>query len=102
MPEIFGKPLSRHEIQQLVPDPSQIASVQRATLSDGRAAGVEIVTFRTGSGLEFVAAPGRALDILSASYQGIPLYWHAFPGPTHAAILSRRVWAGCAAMPGVC
>jgi hypothetical protein len=85
MPQIFGKQLSRREIQQYVPDPSQIASVQRATLSAGRAEGVEIVTFRTGSGFEFVTAPGRALDIVSASYQGVPLHWHAFPGPTHAA-----------------
>lgn len=46
---------------------------------------MEIVTVRTGSGLEFVVAPGRALDIVSATYQGIPLYWHASPGPTHAA-----------------
>ena len=85
MPQLFGKQFSRRAIQQHVPDPAQIASVQRAMLREGHAEGVEIVTFRTGSGFEFTAAPGRALDIVSASFQGIPLYWHAFPGPTHAA-----------------
>src|SRR5205085_7019065 len=59
---------------------SHIASVRRAVLQEGRAEGVQVVDFKTGSGFEFTVVPGRALDIFSASYKGIPLSWLGSPG----------------------
>ena len=68
-----------------MPDPAQVARVERATLREGRAEGVDVVRVVTGSGFEFTSVPGRALDIASASYNGVPLFWRAYPGPVQAA-----------------
>ena len=85
MPVLFGKNLSRQELQHFMADPAQVAGVQRATLREGRADGVDTILFRTGTGFEFTVTPSRALDISRASYNGIPLYWHATPGSVHPA-----------------
>lgn len=85
MAGLFGRDFSRHHLQQYSSDIAQFASVRRATLREGFADGVDIIDFRTGSGFEFTLVPGRALDIASAYYKGIPLFWCASPGQVHAA-----------------
>ncbi len=85
MPRLFGRPFTRNELQTYVSDPGQVARVQRATLREGRADGVDTVRVVTGSGFEFSVLPGRALDVAAASYNGIPLFWRAFPGEVNAA-----------------
>lgn len=52
---------------------SQLAGVKRYQLTDGKAAGVEAVDVKTGSGLEFTVLPGRGMDLAWASYGGVPL-----------------------------
>jgi hypothetical protein len=84
MTMLYGKQWSREELQQAVPDMSQLARIQRSTLREGRAEGVDTVEITTGSGFQFTVLPGRALDISHASYRGIPLCWRAFPGEVAA------------------
>ena len=71
-------------IQRYVPDLSQLARLQRATLGEGRADGVDAVEVSTGSGFQFTVLPGRGLDISHASYRGIPLCWRAYAGEVAA------------------
>jgi hypothetical protein len=85
VPTLFGRNFTRSQLQTYVADPRQIAQVQRATLREGRAEGVDVVRVVTGSGFEFMVVPGRGLDIVSASYNGIPLGWRALPGEVNAA-----------------
>ncbi|MBA3873006.1 MAG: aldose 1-epimerase family protein [Chloroflexota bacterium] len=75
MPMLYGKEWSREEIQQYTADMSQLAYVRRFMLREGRAEGVDAADIATGSGFQFTALPGRALDISHASYRGIPFCW---------------------------
>jgi hypothetical protein len=85
MARLYGRQWSRGEILQRFPDISQIIKLQRATLREGRAEGVDVIDVATGSGFEFTVAPGRGLDITQARYKGIPLCWRAAPGEVNAA-----------------
>ncbi|MCC7450242.1 MAG: aldose 1-epimerase family protein [Anaerolineae bacterium] len=85
MPILFGQAWSRADLYDYMPDMSQVASVQRAVLQEGRAEGVSVIDFKTGSGFEFRVVPGRALDVAYASYNGIPLFWRPYPGQVAAA-----------------
>ncbi len=90
MTSLYGKQWSRAELQQHVPDMSQLARLQRSTLREGRAEGVDTVEITTGSGFQFTVLPGRGLDISHASYRGIPLCWRAFPGEVAASYYDPR------------
>lgn len=85
MPKLFNQTFSPGDLRSYMTDIGQIARVQRAVLQEGRAEGVQIIRFTTGSGFEFTVVPGRAMDISSASYNGIPLSWRASPGEVAAA-----------------
>ena len=69
---------------------SQFAHVQRSTLREGRAEGVDTVEIATGSGFEFRVLPGRGLDISHASYRGIPLCWRTSVGEAAAPFYEPR------------
>ena len=75
-----------------VPDLSQLARLQRSTLREGRAEGVDTVEITTGSGFQFTVLPGRGLDISHASYRGIPLCWRAFAGEVAAPYYEPEGW----------
>src|SRR5438876_608145 len=84
MPILFGRSWSRSEIQERFPDIQQLIRLQRATLKEGRAEGVDVVEVATASGFEFTVAPGRCLDITQARYKGIPLCWRSYTGDVAA------------------
>lgn len=75
MPEFCGKWYTRSELMKRVGDITQIGGVRAYTLSDGKAKGVEVVQFRTGTGLLFEVLPGRGMDISYAEYCGKALGW---------------------------
>ncbi|MFN8380189.1 MAG: aldose 1-epimerase family protein [Anaerolineae bacterium] len=85
MPTLYGQEWSRSDIQQYVSNIDQIASVRPAVLRGGRAEGVEVVEFATGSGFQFTVVPGRGMDISHASYNGIPLCWRSYTGDVAAS-----------------
>ena len=80
MPRLFGKNYTKNELLERVGDISQICAAKRATLADGPHAGVDAVDFRTGSGLSFLAVPGRGLDITVAEHNGRSLAWRSPAG----------------------
>ena len=82
---LYGRQWTRGEILKRFPDLSQIIKLQRSTLREGRAEGVDVIDVATGSGFEFTVSPGRCLDITQARYKGIPLGWRASPGDVNAA-----------------
>lgn len=84
--ELYGRPVSKADLTRRVGQISQIAGARASELSSGLAKGVEAIDVKTGTGFEFTALPGRALDIAWASYQGAPLGYIAksgVVGPAH-------------------
>ena len=85
MARLFGMEYTRQQLLDHTGDISQLGGVRRVLLSGGRSEGVEAVQFRTGSGLTFLAVPGRALDITMAEHNGVPLAWRSPAGEAAAA-----------------
>jgi len=80
MPDLFAKSYSRKELMKRVGDISQVGGVRAYTLSDGRAKGVEVLQFRTGTGFTFEVLPGRGMDVSYAEYRGKALGWISSTG----------------------
>lgn len=85
MPKWFGSDWSRAELTKRVGDVAQVAGISRLAYTEGPERGVEVLRFRTGSGLDFDLLPGRGLDLGQASYNGRPLAWASPVGVVHAA-----------------
>jgi hypothetical protein len=66
-------------------DMAQFCGARRAVLSDGKAAGVEVVDIWNHAGLALSVYPGRGMDIGRFSYKGMPVSYHAKPGVTSPA-----------------
>lgn len=64
-------------------DLRQLADIRLATLDDGLERGVRIALVRTGSGFDFTVLLDRAMDIGTATYNGIPLAWQSGTGAVH-------------------
>ncbi|MCK4417277.1 MAG: DUF4432 family protein, partial [Candidatus Latescibacteria bacterium] len=77
MSKLYGKAFTKRELLRYIGDISQVGGVKRYWLGEGRAAGIEAVEFRTGSGLNFTVLPGRGMDISFAEYRGTPLCWRS-------------------------
>lgn len=80
MPTLFGKAYTKDELLNRVGNISQLGGVRRVKLTDGPHDGVDAVEFRTGTGLSFLAVPGRGLDITSAEHNGRSLAWMSAAG----------------------
>lgn len=82
MPEIFNRRYEKSELLKKVGSIRQLGGVKKYELAEGREKGVEVVEFRTGSGLMFRALPGRGMDISLADFRGAPLAWLSPTGET--------------------
>ena len=80
MVQLFGKTLSRREVEARTGSLSQFAGVRLMTLEDGLERGNRMLEFRTGSGLIFTVLVDRALDIGSCEYRGLSIGWHSQAG----------------------
>jgi hypothetical protein len=78
--EIFGQQVKREELLRKIGQISQICGVSRRELMDGRARGVQIADFWTGSGLEFSVNLSRGMGIGSFRYKGMSLSWTSATG----------------------
>ena len=88
MTEIFNGKYTRNELMKRVGSVNQLGGIKRYELSEGMEKGVEVIEFRTGSGLTFRALPGRGMDISLAEFKGAPLAWLSHTGekaPEHFA-----------------
>jgi len=85
MVELYGREWSREELQRYTGLDSQLGGVTQKMLTEGRAAGVRVAEFDTGSGLQFTVLLDRGMDIGVARYRGASLVWEAAPGPANPA-----------------
>ncbi|UCC68727.1 MAG: aldose 1-epimerase family protein [Armatimonadota bacterium] len=69
---------------------SQIGGLKPYTLTDGRAAGMRAVDFRTTRGLEFTVLLDRGMDISEARYKGMSLCWRSCAGDAAPAYYDPR------------
>jgi hypothetical protein len=72
--------LKAHDLQPLVGDLRQFASVRSVVLDDGGERGLKALLFTTGGGLDFMVLADRAMDIGTMSFRGLPLAWQSPAG----------------------
>src|SRR5258708_14868954 len=75
--ELWGHDYSRRQLESFTGDLRQIADIRLATLEDGQERGTRIAQVRTGSGFDFTVLLDRAMDIGTATFNGIPLAWQS-------------------------
>ena len=80
MADIFSVPAEQAALR--VGSLGQVARVDRFIEDDGPARGARRVRVVNGGGLEFEVHPDRALDIGSATFNGIPFAWLSATGIT--------------------
>jgi hypothetical protein len=80
---LWGQTYTRRDLEGYVGDLRQIADVRLATLDDGMERGVRVAEVRTGSGFDFTVLLDRAMDIGTATYNGVPLAWQSGTGAAH-------------------
>ena len=85
---IFGH--DRKELEQRIGHPSQLGGLKQYLLTDGRAAGMRAVDFRTAAGLEFTVLLDRAMDISEARYRGMSLCWRSPAGDVAPAYYNPK------------
>jgi len=85
MASLFGKEYTKQELLRHVGRMDQVGGVRKVVLDEGKEKGAEAVLFRTGSGLNFTAVAGRALDISAAEYCGQSLCWRGPVGDVEAS-----------------
>ena len=78
----------------------QLAYARAAELSDGAGRGNRIIDVANGTGLSFTVCPDRGLDIIEASFNGVPLAFRTPNGHCsrwefqHGGINWLRTWPG--------
>ena len=85
MPQLFGKSLSRAQLDRYCSDPSMVFGVDLLDHGDGPERGVRLLRFRTGGSTEFDVLLDRAMDIGSIRYMGVPVGWQGPAGFRHPA-----------------
>jgi hypothetical protein len=86
MVELFGRSMSRLDIERHGGALSQFAGVRLVTLGDGLERGIRMLEFRTGTGLRFTVLVDRAMDIADCEYQGRAIGWNSPAGFRHPAL----------------
>ncbi len=87
-------------LRERVGSMEQLADLRHCVLDDGSERGNRIVEVNNGSGLRFTINLERALDLVDASFQGIPLAWkscNGLPSPQFSeptGIGWLRNWSG--------
>jgi hypothetical protein len=77
---LFGKKLSKLDIEKRTGSLSQFAGVRLVTLEDGVERGIRALEFKIGSGLHFTVLIDRAFDIGDCEYKGTPIGWQSPTG----------------------
>ena len=82
-----------HTLQDLIKqgyigNTSQLASVRRLTVAEGKAKGTGIIEVKTAGGLELEILPDSGLDIGSARYRGVPVSWMCKNGYDSPAVFN--------------
>lgn len=87
MVELFGRRLTKREVDARAGLLAQFAGVRQLTLADGVERGVRLLEFRTGSGLRFTVLIDRAFDIGECEYKGQAIGWQSPTGFRHPGLI---------------
>jgi len=90
MLKLFGKSITKNELERKLGDMSQLCGIKVYEFTDGQARGVRAADFRTGTGFDFTVLIDRCMDISLASFKGIPLAWRSFVGEVHPAYYDKE------------
>lgn len=88
--KIFGKEISRQELQQKTGDISQLGGVKSYELNDGVSKGVRAVDIKSPCGLDFTVLSGRGMDISNLSYKSVPIVWRSATRETSPVYYESR------------
>jgi hypothetical protein len=88
--EIFGKNISKREIQQKIGDISQLGGVKYYEFTDGTSRGLKAVDIKSPCGLDFTVLPDRGMDISSLMYKSVPIAWRSSTRETSPAYYESR------------
>src|SRR5215475_14179373 len=86
MVELFGRSMSRLDVERHAGALSQFAGVRLVTLGDGVERGIRMLEFRTGAGLRFTVLVDRAMDIGDCDYKGQAICWNSPAGFRHPGL----------------
>ena len=86
MPSLYGKELSRADLEAASGAIGHAAGVRLMTLEDGVERGIRMLEFRTGTGLRFTVLIDRAMDIADCDYRGMGVGWHSPAGFRHPGL----------------
>lgn len=86
MPELYGKALTRRDIEASSGSLGQFAGVRLMQLEDGLERGIRMLEFRSGTGLRFTVLIDRAMDIADCEYRGHSIGWHSPAGFRHPSL----------------
>jgi len=90
MVQLFGRSWTREELSRYIGSQLQLGGVRLAELDDGRARGVRIAEFETGTGFSFTVLLDRGMDIGPAKFRGASLVWESSTGPVHPAYFEHQ------------
>jgi hypothetical protein len=82
---IHNRTFTRRDLERYTGNMEQVGGTRHVTLSSGRAQGVRVIEFDTGSGFRFTAVPDRGLDIAHCTYRGVNMVYLSPGGITSAA-----------------
>lgn len=86
MTKLYGKNLSRLDLEKRSGSISQFAGVRPGEFTDGLERGIRYLEFRTGTGLEFKVLIDRAMDIGPFEFRGAAIGWHSPTGFRHPGL----------------
>jgi len=88
--EVFGREISRKELQQKIGDISQLGGIKYYEFIDGVSRGVRAVDIKSPCGLDFTVLLDRGMDISSLSYKSVPITWRSATRETSPAYYESR------------
>ncbi|WP_306120685.1 MULTISPECIES: aldose 1-epimerase family protein [unclassified Roseitalea] len=83
---LYGKNLTRLQLEALSGSLGHAAGVRLVTLGDGLERGIRMLEFYSGSGLRFTVLVDRAMDIGDCEYRGMAIGWHSPSGFRHPGL----------------
>ncbi len=90
MVELFGRTLTRRELEERSGALGQFAGVRLMELGDGVERGIRLLDFRTGTGMRFTVLIDRAFDIAECEHNGKSVAWHSPAGFRHPGLAEAQ------------
>jgi hypothetical protein len=100
MPSLFGKNLTKTDLQRRIGDFRQVVGVELYELQDGPERGLRVLEFKSGSGLCFTVLLDRSMDFGRFDFKGIPFAWQSGTGFRHPNLIDSMGDGGNGFMRG--